>query len=69
MRIVYGWINIYKSGVYHTPGKPGAFDRHGGDIYPDEIAARSAINPETHYLDTIPIHWTDDDATLRSNPD
>lgn len=57
MAVVYGWINIYKSGVYHTTGKPGAYDRHGGDVYGTYDAAILAIEPKSHYLDTLPVVW------------
>lgn len=55
----WGWINIYKSGKYHTPGKPGAFDRHPGDIYMSKIAAFEDIDrdPRAGYVDTVPVAW------------
>jgi hypothetical protein len=57
MALVQGWINIYRSGVYHTEGKPFAFDRHGGDIYPSEQAALLAVDPLSHYISTEVILW------------
>lgn len=52
-----GWINIYRSGFFHTAGKPGAYDRHPGDIYATECAARADISPASHYIATVPISW------------
>lgn len=67
MRLQEGWINIYRSGVYHTPGKPSAFDRHGGDVYPSEAAAKEHIDPLSHYLDTVPVQWFDTESPLKVN--
>jgi hypothetical protein len=51
---ITGYINIYRSGLYHTPGKPGAYDRHPGDIYATEAAAIEDIYPHSHYVDHRP---------------
>lgn len=52
-----GWINIYRSGFFHTAGKPGAYDRHPGDIYATEADARADISPASHYVATVPVSW------------
>lgn len=57
---VSGWLNIYRSGFYHKPGKSGAYDRHPGDIYASEQAARDDIHPRSHYIDTVPVAWRED---------
>lgn len=62
-----GWLNIYRSGVYHRCGKPGAFDRHAGDLYPTEQAARDAIDPVSHYVDTVPVVWTEAGPDVQPN--
>lgn len=64
-----GWLNIYRSGVYHKCGKPGAFDRHAGDVYPTEAAAKAAIDPATHYVDTVPVVWTEVGQDVKPNPE
>lgn len=43
---VKGYMNIYRSGYYHRKGKPKAFDRHAGDIYPTVAAALEDIFEE-----------------------
>lgn len=55
----HGYLNIYKSGRYHRAGKPGAYDRHGGDIYARLDDAIAAIDPPEYYITTIPVVWTD----------
>jgi hypothetical protein len=57
---VQGWMNIYRSGFFHTPGKPGAYDRHPGDLYATEEAARADIFPRTHYIATVPCEWEEE---------
>lgn len=59
MQRVIGFINIYRSGLYHTE-KDGAYNRHGGDIYPTREMAEGAIHPKTHFIDTIPVVWIED---------
>ena len=54
-----GFINVYRSGFYHKCGKQGAFDRHGGDIYPTRESAVAAIEPRDYYVDTVRIEWTE----------
>lgn len=66
---IYGYINIYRSGVYHSEGKAGAFNRHGGDVYATFEAATEAIHPASHYVDTLAINWEDGDTSIRPNPD
>lgn len=58
----YGYINIYRSGFFHRPGKSGAYDRHPGDIYASEEAAKRDIHPWSHYVATVPVKW--DEATV-----
>jgi hypothetical protein len=55
-----GWINIYRSGFFHTPGKPDAYDRHPGDIYATEWAALDAIAPRDYYIATVPVTWEEE---------
>lgn len=55
--LVKGYVNIYRSGLYHRAGKPGAYDRHPGDIYPTEAAAVADIRPRSHYIATCPVAW------------
>jgi hypothetical protein len=57
MALCKGWINIYRSGFFHTPGKPGAYNRHPGDIYATEATALADIKPRRFYVTTIPIQW------------
>lgn len=52
---VTAWINVYRSGYFHTCGKPGCPDIHGGDIYLDKDDAVKAIDPPSHYLGTVPV--------------
>lgn len=54
-----GWVNVYRSGFFHTAGKPGAYDRHPGDIYETEAAAIADIHPRSHYIATVPIAWAE----------
>lgn len=62
MALCKGYINIYRSGFFHTCGKPGAYDRHPGDIYATEDAALRDIHPRSHYIGTVPVQW--DEGTL-----
>jgi hypothetical protein len=62
-----GWINIYRSGIFHRIGKPGAFDRHPGDIYPTEEAAIQDIEPRSHYITTVPVEWSEE-GCVECNP-
>lgn len=55
----HGWINIYQSGYWHPAGKPGAFNRHAGDIYPSLAEAIANIDPVSHYVDTVNVVWND----------
>lgn len=54
---VVGWQNIYLAGYYHRCGKPGAYDRHPGDLYPTRAQALSDINPVRFYLTTVKVVW------------
>lgn len=63
---IKGWMNVYRSGHFHKAGKPGAFDRHAGDFYATEEAARADIAPRSHYVATVPISWPDD--VIAANP-
>jgi hypothetical protein len=63
-----GWINIYRSGLYHVAGKPGAYDRHGGDIYPTKDLALKHMDDNQFYVTTISISWYDT-GLLTSNKD
>ena len=68
MRVIEGFINVYKSGFWHQEGKAGAFDRHGGDIYPNQAAAFNAIEQPHLHVATVPIYWHDS-SKLRAWPD
>lgn len=57
---VTGYMNIYRSGYYHRKGKPNAFDRHAGDVYPTAELAVKDIHPKSHYIGTIPITWQEE---------
>jgi hypothetical protein len=65
--IKHGYMNIYRSGYFHREGKPGALDRHAGDIYTEYDVAISEIDPPSHYIATIPITW-DDPENVVVNP-
>lgn len=60
MRIL-GYINVYRSGYFHRRGKPGVCDRHGGDVYLSREQALADVNPRTHYVDTVPVTWEEQD--------
>lgn len=62
-----GFVNIYRSGHWHKPGKPGAYDVHGGDVYATAMAAFNAIEQPHLYLTTVPVEWEGED--LRPNFD
>ena len=49
------WMNVYHSGHWHTAGKPGAFDFHGGDNYRTWEGAIDAIERPHLYICTAPI--------------
>ena len=70
MKPMTGFINIYKSGHYHRQGKPGAYDRHPGDIYPTYEAAVGDIDQAAvHlYVGTAPVTWIETDDGLTVNP-
>lgn len=63
---VNAWLNIYRSGYFHTPGKLLAYDRHAGDCYATREAALAAIDPPSHYVATVPVAW-DDAAVISPN--
>lgn len=63
-----GYINIYRSGMWHDAGKPGAFDRHAGDIYPTRTAAEADIAPKAYYVTTVPVQWEEHGETPQVNP-
>jgi hypothetical protein len=65
---VSGFINIYRSGFFHTPGKAGAYDRHPGDIYKTEAAAVDDVSPASHYICTVPVSW-EEDSEPHCNPE
>jgi hypothetical protein len=52
-----GYINVYRSGFFHTAGKAGTVDTHGGDIYTTREKAIEDINPVSHYIATVPIEY------------
>lgn len=54
---VLGWINVYRSGFWHSTGKPGTYDRHSGDFYATRDDALRDIHPASHYIGTVQIHW------------
>ena len=62
-----GWINLYRSGYFHRCGKPAVCERHAGDVYLDEAAARRDIDPPELYVATVPIEWDDPDDCVRAN--
>lgn len=62
-----GYVNIYRSGYFHSCGKPGAFDRHPGDIYPTREAAEGDITPRSHYIATVPVEWEEEEH-VTANP-
>lgn len=67
MAQISGFMNVYRSGWFHRLAKPGTCDRHGGDLYLSEAAAKADIHPLTHYIATIPVSW-EDPETLSCNP-
>lgn len=69
MAVHTGYINVYRSGFFHRVGKPTAFDRHGGDIYPDLTTALQNVEPYTHYIDTVPVQWNDQEECRPNMPD
>jgi hypothetical protein len=68
--LTHGWVNIYKSGKYHTPGKPGAYDRHAGDIYSSHAQAwqERDLSEEAGYLDTVPVTYRDEQHPKVNQP-
>ena len=60
MATVRGYINIYRSGFFHSPGKPGAYDRHPGDCYATREDAVRDIHPRSHYVATCPVEWEEE---------
>lgn len=67
MATIQGFMNIYRSGYFHRKGKPGTCDRHAGDLYLSEEAAKADIDPPSHYICTVPVTW-EDHADLQCNP-
>lgn len=59
MKTVTGWLNVYRSGFFHREGKPDAFNRHAGDLYPTQEAAIRDIEPLSHYVATVPVQWSE----------
>lgn len=57
--VVIGWINIYDSTLsgFHTTGKPGAYDRHAGDVYATRESALRHCNPAKARIATLCIAW------------
>lgn len=68
MPIVQGYINVYVSGFWHQEGKAGAFNRHGGDIYPSAKAAFDAIEQPHMHVATVPLYW-EENKPVRANVD
>lgn len=64
-----GWINLYRSGHFHRCGKPHVAERHAGDVYLDEAAARADIDPPELYIATVPIEWSDPDTVCANAAD
>lgn len=56
-----GFVNIYRSGMFHREGKPTAYNRHPGDIYPTQDEALQDIDPRAAhlYVCTVPIAWAE----------
>lgn len=69
MPLVTGYMNVYRSGWFHRQGKPGAFDRHAGDIYPTMAAAMENIEPRSHYLATTSVTWWEDSLVQANSQD
>ena len=66
-----GWINIYRSGHWHTPGKPGAYNRHGAEVYPSKEDAKAAAAESGRSCDlvaTVPVMWYEPETGLKPNP-
>src|ERR1700728_3099970 len=64
---IIGYINVYRNGYYHRRGKPNAFDRHVGDIYPSLQSALGEIVPGSHYIGTAEITWNEE-SLPHTNP-
>ena len=64
---IIGYINVYRNGYYHRRGKPNAFDRQVGDIYPSLESALGEIAPGSRYIGTAEITWQEE-ATPSINP-
>jgi hypothetical protein len=64
---IHGFCNVYRAGWFHRAGKPLAFDRHAGDLYPTRESAVADISPASHYVDTVPVSWMEPGAVL-ANP-
>lgn len=54
------WINIYKSGYWHTPGKLGTCDMHAGDCYNSRAEAEAAIERPDLYVTTVSVPIPED---------
>ena len=62
-----GFMNIYRSGVFHRIGKPCTYDRHPGDFYGTREEALKYIEPASAYIGTVPVEW-DDPEDIQVNP-
>jgi len=58
--MIKGYMNVYRSGYFHREGKPGGYNRHAGDFYPTEAAAKADIEPLSHYICTVAIEWPEE---------
>jgi len=67
MPLIEGYLNIYRSGFFHRSGKPNTCDRHGGDFYLNEAAAKGDIEPISHYITTVRVLWEENEM-IEANP-
>ncbi len=67
--MMMGWMNVYRSGVFHRTGKPGAADRHPGDFYPTRELAEKDIELRTHFICTCPVEWEDFEVVTANDLD
>lgn len=67
--MMLGWMNVYRSGVFHRTGKANTADRHPGDFYPTKEAAEADVELRTHYICTCPVEWEDFEVVKANPPD
>lgn len=69
MPTIHGFLNVYRSGYFHRTNKPHTCNRHAGDFYLSKDAAIADIDPQSHYITTVPISWEDPEALICNPPD